>query len=136
MDKKTFHRKGATHSSLVLLKKEELKHVSFLCLPNNYLGDGMGKAKQLSDFQNPCQDEKLKKNDVLNSVRITEALDNENEPGWKEVKQMKDILSKSMFGVKGQFSDLTSTACTNFELCKCTQIGNDASLWLHICSVR
>eukprot|EP00095_Tigriopus_kingsejongensis_P004187 maker-scaffold47_size466558-snap-gene-3.44 protein:Tk04187 transcript:maker-scaffold47_size466558-snap-gene-3.44-mRNA-1 annotation:"---NA---" len=57
------------------------------------VGESISKAKQRSDFANCTQDEKLKKNDVLNSVRITQALDNENEPTWKEVKQMKDILS-------------------------------------------
>ena len=34
----------------------------------------------------------LKKDDVFMNVRMCQALDNENEPTWKEVKTMKDIL--------------------------------------------
>ncbi|TRY80945.1 hypothetical protein TCAL_04722 [Tigriopus californicus] len=77
--------------SQLVRRGAQARHVAEVLV--SVVGDGMSKAKQVSDFQNPCQDEKLKKNDVLNSVRITEALDNENEPSWKEVKQMKDILS-------------------------------------------
>jgi hypothetical protein len=29
---------------------------------------------------------------VFNNVRMAQALDNENEPSWKEVRMMKEIL--------------------------------------------
>merc|ERR1719232_297006 len=37
-------------------------------------------------------EEKLKKDDVFMNVRMVSALENENEPTWKEVKTMKEIL--------------------------------------------
>ena len=37
-------------------------------------------------------DDKLKRDDVFNNVRLAQALENENEPSWKEVRMMKDIL--------------------------------------------
>merc|ERR1711936_312784 len=37
-------------------------------------------------------EEKLQKNDVFMNVRMAQALDNENDTNWKEVKGMKDIL--------------------------------------------
>lgn len=37
-------------------------------------------------------EDKLKRDDVFLSVRMTQAIDNENEPTWKDVKNMKDIL--------------------------------------------
>jgi hypothetical protein len=58
------------------------------------LGDAWGKAKGQDDFRlTDCA--KLKKEDITSSVRLTQALENENEPTWKEVKQMKDILGES-----------------------------------------
>ena len=58
---------------------------------------------QLGDFESKkevthgsiikaLKEEKLKKEDVFMNVRMAQALDNENEPSWKEVKGMKDIL--------------------------------------------
>lgn len=37
-------------------------------------------------------EERLKRDDVFNNVRMAQALENENEPSWKEVRMMKDIL--------------------------------------------
>ena len=58
------------------------------------VGDQATKAKQSRDLRPSTAEEKLKKPDVVTSVRLVEALENENEPSWKEVKQMKDILGK------------------------------------------
>ena len=53
------------------------------------------KAKQASDFGKSLSEaRKLRKDDVNICVKTCLALDNENEPTWKEVKTMKDILSK------------------------------------------
>lgn len=46
------------------------------------------KAKILKSWENP----KIMKNDVMVPVRMHQALDNENEPGWAEVKSLKDIV--------------------------------------------
>lgn len=46
------------------------------------------KAKILKSWENP----KIVKNDVMVPVRMHQALDNENEPGWAEVKSLKDIV--------------------------------------------
>merc|ERR1719339_536845 len=46
------------------------------------------KAKILKSWENP----KITKNDVMVPVRMHQALDNENEPGWAEVKSLKDII--------------------------------------------
>jgi len=46
------------------------------------------KAKILKSWENP----KITKNDVMVPVRMHQALDNENEPGWAEVKSLKDIV--------------------------------------------
>merc|ERR1719219_226768 len=47
------------------------------------------KEAILKAWENP----KITKNDVMVPVRMHQALDNENEPGWAEVKQLKDIVS-------------------------------------------
>merc|ERR1719211_703868 len=60
--------------------------------------------KELGDFESKkeathasilqaIKEEKLQKNDVFMNVRMAQALDNENDTNWKEVKGMKDILS-------------------------------------------
>jgi len=46
------------------------------------------KEAILKAWDNP----KITKNDVMVPVRMHQALDNENEPGWAEVKQLKDIV--------------------------------------------
>jgi len=46
------------------------------------------KAAILKNWENP----KITKNDVMVPVRMHQALDNENEPGWTEVKNLKDIV--------------------------------------------
>merc|ERR1711983_328480 len=46
------------------------------------------KDKILKNWDNP----KITKNDVMVPVRMHQALDNENEPGWGEVKSLKDIV--------------------------------------------
>merc|ERR1719422_1002398 len=46
------------------------------------------KDKILKAWDNP----KITKNDVMVPVRMHQALDNENEPGWAEVKSLKDIV--------------------------------------------
>jgi len=46
------------------------------------------KESILKAWENP----KITKNDVMIPVRMHQALDNENEPGWAEVKQLKDIV--------------------------------------------
>merc|ERR1712223_932986 len=59
--------------------------------------------KELGDFEskkeathgniiNALKEDKLQKNDVFMNVRMAQALDNENDTNWKEVKGMKDIL--------------------------------------------
>merc|ERR1719422_45113 len=46
------------------------------------------KEAILKAWDNP----KITKNDVMVPVRMHQALDNENEPGWGEVKSLKDIV--------------------------------------------
>merc|ERR1719367_785153 len=46
------------------------------------------KEAILKAWDNP----KITKNDVMVPVRMHQALDNENEPGWTEVKSLKDIV--------------------------------------------
>jgi len=46
------------------------------------------KEAILKAWDNP----KITKQDVMVPVRMHQALDNENEPGWAEVKQLKDIV--------------------------------------------
>jgi len=46
------------------------------------------KENILKSWENP----KISKNDVMVPVRMHQALDNENEPGWAEVKALKDIV--------------------------------------------
>ena len=65
--------------------------------------DIANSLKELGDFESKkeavhegiikaMKEEKLKKEDVFMNVRMAQALDNENEVTWKEVKGMKDIL--------------------------------------------
>ncbi len=53
------------------------------------------KCKSAEDLHSVLGEERLRKDDVTTCVRVAEALENENEPTWKEVKQMKDILGKA-----------------------------------------
>jgi len=46
------------------------------------------KDKILKSWENA----KITKNDIMVPVRMHQALDNENEPGWAEVKALKDIV--------------------------------------------
>ena len=46
------------------------------------------KDKILKSWENA----KITKLDVMVPVRMHQALDNENEPGWAEVKALKDIV--------------------------------------------
>ena len=57
--------------------------------------------KELGDFESKkeathasilqaIKEEKLQKNDVFMNVRMAQALDNENDTNWKEVKGMKE----------------------------------------------
>ena len=62
----------------------------------------MSKAKQASDLTPLLSEDKLRKDDVLTSVRLVESLENENEPTWKEVKLMKDILGKLFSGIENK----------------------------------
>ena len=58
------------------------------------LGDFESKKEAVhAGITNALKEEKLKKEDVFMNVRMAQAIDNENEPGWKDVKGMKDILS-------------------------------------------
>jgi len=57
------------------------------------LGDFENKRAEMTEkLKKAINEEKLKKDDVFLNVRMCQALDNENEPTWKEVKNMKDIL--------------------------------------------
>lgn len=58
------------------------------------LGDFESKKEEVHGrIIKSLNEEKLKKEDVAMSVRMAQALDNENDSGWKEVKGMKDILA-------------------------------------------
>lgn len=57
------------------------------------LGDFDAKRADITEkLKKAICEEKLKKEDVTGCVRMAQAFDNENEPSWKEVKNMKDIL--------------------------------------------
>merc|ERR1719414_176277 len=57
------------------------------------LGDFESKKEQVHEnIKNALKEDKLQKNDVFMNVRMAQALDNENDTNWKEVKGMKDIL--------------------------------------------
>ena len=57
------------------------------------LGDFETKKEAVHDaIVKSLNEDKLQKNDVFMNVRMAQALDNENEVTWKEVKGMKDIL--------------------------------------------
>lgn len=57
------------------------------------LGDFETKRDEVtSRISKAIKEEKLKKEDVFGNVRMAQALDNENDTAWKEVKNMKDIL--------------------------------------------
>ena len=46
----------------------------------------------LANLTKAFDEEKLGRDDVFLNVRMTQAIENENEPTWKDVKNMKDIL--------------------------------------------
>ena len=66
--------------------------------------DIAASLKELGDFETKkagvhegiikaLKEDKLKKEDVFMNVRMAQAIDNENDSNWKEVKGMKDILA-------------------------------------------
>ena len=58
-----------------------------------HLADYEAKREDvISALTNAFAQEKLTRDDVFLNVRMTQAIDNENEPTWKDVKNMKDIL--------------------------------------------
>ena len=50
------------------------------------------RAGVLEALTTAFDEEKLQRNDVFLNVRMCQAIENENEPTWKDVKNMKDIL--------------------------------------------
>ena len=50
------------------------------------------RAGVLEALTKAFDEEKLGRNDVFLNVRMCQAIENENEPTWKDVKNMKDIL--------------------------------------------
>ena len=58
------------------------------------LGDFKSKKEEVhGTIIKALNEEKLKKEDVFGYVRMAQALDNENDSNWKEVKEMKDVLA-------------------------------------------
>ena len=58
------------------------------------LGDFESKKEEVhGKITKALSEDKLKKEDVFLNVRMCQALDNENDSNWKEVKGMKDVLS-------------------------------------------
>ena len=50
------------------------------------------REKVIGLLQNAFQEDKLNRDDVFLSVRMAQAIENENEPTWKDVKNMKELL--------------------------------------------
>ena len=50
------------------------------------------RADSVAKLTEAFASDKLIRDDVFLGVRMTQAIDNENEPTWKDVKNMKDIL--------------------------------------------
>ncbi len=62
-------------------------------------------------------EEKLTRNDVFLSVRSAQAIENENEPTWKDVKNMKDVLQGcSPSSPEGIELNLARATKVNFSL--------------------
>jgi len=69
-------------------------------------GEAWAKSKTGQDLRSftlsgECR---LLQEDVKTSSRMAEALENENEPSWKEVKQLKDILGGGKRKLRDHFS--------------------------------
>ena len=57
------------------------------------LGDFETKKEEVhGNIIKALNEEKLKKEDVFGYVRMAQALDNENDSNWKQVKEMKDVV--------------------------------------------
>jgi len=50
------------------------------------------RAQVIENLTKAFDEEKLGRNDVFLNVRMTQAIENENEPTWKDVKNMKEIV--------------------------------------------
>ena len=67
---------------------------------NRYISDALKKlvdtakvkTETIEKLGKGFVEEKMKREDVQAVVRMHQAIENENEPTWKEVKAMKDIL--------------------------------------------
>jgi hypothetical protein len=59
-----------------------------------HLGDFEAKKEDvIASITKAFSEDKLKRDDVFLTVRMCQAIESENEPTWKEVKTMKDILA-------------------------------------------
>ena len=51
------------------------------------------REKVIGALQAAFGEDKLNRDDVFLSVRMAQAIDNENEPTWKDVKNMKELVA-------------------------------------------
>jgi len=51
------------------------------------------REKVISALQAAFSEDKLNRDDVFLSVRMAQAIENENEPTWKDVKNMKELIA-------------------------------------------
>ena len=51
------------------------------------------REKVIALLENAFHEDKLNRDDVFLAVRMAQAIENENEPTWKDVKNMKELLA-------------------------------------------
>merc|ERR1719225_597129 len=72
------------------------------------------RASTVESIKKAFEDDKITRDDVFLNVRMAQGIENENEPTWKEVKNMKDTLSgcspTSPEGIELNLAKATKTA--------------------------
>uniref|UniRef100_A0A0K2U280 Uncharacterized protein n=1 Tax=Lepeophtheirus salmonis TaxID=72036 RepID=A0A0K2U280_LEPSM len=74
------------------LSKRGAQHRHIADALKKLIDPNKGRKDTIEKLSKAITDVKMKKEDVQASVRVMQALEMENEPTWKEVKSMKDIL--------------------------------------------
>merc|ERR1719348_2278407 len=77
--------------STLAKKAANMEHVA-ASMKNLGALDADKKADCIAKIKEAWANPKFTKNDVMVPVRLHQALDNENEPGWAEVKNLKEIV--------------------------------------------
>ena len=78
------------------------------------------REKVISALRAAFSEDKLNRDDVFLSVRMAQAIENENEPTWKDVKNMKELIAGC---------SVSSPEGIELNLARATKVWSLINLW-------